>query len=320
MKNLLKTIILLLLIISLSACISNKIDTALSGADKNGIPNKAKSGGNNMMLPLLGESDTKLMEDFFPTALKLYEILHTQNPKHQGLSAMTGSLYVMYANAFVQTNADMMPLEMLEEQQAEINRAKLHYLRGRDYCFEAFEGRYPGFTENIKSNDEEKINKATSMLKKTDVSNAYWAGAGWLGAFGVDPLNVDILYGIRGAVSLLEKACQLDPGYNKGAIWEVLTAFYAAAPADFGGDDERAKFCYEKALECSGGNSISQHILYAQSFCIPNQDVKGFDEAIEKALAINPDEDPATRLATTVSKRKAEFLKSRRDELFIIWE
>ncbi len=313
---------MLFILLCIAGCtsVTNKLDTALAGADKKGVPNKAKSGGNNMMLPLLGETDTKLMEDFFPTALKLYEILHSQNPKHQGLAGMTGSLYVMYANAFVQTNADMMPLEMLDEQQVEINRAKMHYLRGRDYCFESFEGRYPGFTQNIKSNDDEKIQKACSMLKKTDVSNAYWAGAGWLGAFGVDPLNVDILYGIRGAVALLEKAAELDPSYNNGAIWEVLTAFYAAAPADFGGDDERAKLCYEKALACSGGNSISQHLLYAQSFCIPNQDVKGFDEAIEKALAINPDDNPSTRLATTVSKRKAEFLKSRRDELFIIWE
>lgn len=312
-------IFLLFSFISCSS-VKNTLATTLAGADKKGVPNKPKKDGGDMMLPLVGETDTELMEDFFPTALKLYEILLGQNPKHQGLSTMTGSLYVMYANAFVQSKADMLPLEELDKQTQEIQRAKMHYLRGRDYCLNAFELRYPGFIEKMMSNDEEQFKIALSQLDKNDVNNAYWAGAGWLGAFGVDPLDINILPTIRGGVALLEKAAELDPNYNKGAIWEVLTAFYAAAPYDFGGDKERAIFCFNKAMEVSEGKTISVYLLKAQSFCIPNQDLEGFDEAIKMALSINPDDNPSTRLATTVSRKKAEYLLKHREDLFIIWE
>ncbi len=36
------------------------------------------------MLALTGENDPELVRDFFPTALKLYEIMHLQNPGHEG--------------------------------------------------------------------------------------------------------------------------------------------------------------------------------------------------------------------------------------------
>lgn len=320
MKIFLKFLSCFYLILTFISCtsVSNKISTSLAGADQKGVPVKT-DGENSLMIPLTGEKDPELMAGFFPTAIKMYEILHYQNPTHQGLASMTGSLYVMYANVFIQHKADMMPLEQLDLQQREIARAKMHYLRGRDYCLKAFEMRYPGFTANLMSGDETKFNESLSLLKKSDVSNAYWAGAGWLGAFGVDPLDTGILPTIRGGVALLEKAAALDSEFNAGAIWEILCAFYAAAPADFGGNPERAVYAYEQSLKISGGKTIGPYLTYAQSFCIPNQDIDGFDKAIEKALSINPDDNPSTRLATTISHEKAEYLKAHRDDLFIIW-
>lgn len=321
MKNLLKLFWVTIILFVFASCqsVTNKIGTTLSGADKKGVPVKAKKGGNDMMLPLVGESDPVLMEEFFPTALKLYEILYSQNPKHQGLATMTGSLYVMYANAFIQSKADMMPIEQLELQTSELQRAKLHYLRGRDYVLKAFEMRYPGFNEIMLSNDNEKFPEILCELTKDDVEAAYWCGAGWLGAFGVDPLDVNILSTVRGGVALLERAAELDPEFDNGSIWDALTKFYAAAPADFGGDSERAVYCYEQAVKASGGKTIGPYLTYAESFCIPTQDLEGFDKAIEQALAINPDDNPSTRLATTISRRRAEYLKAHREDYFIIW-
>jgi predicted anti-sigma-YlaC factor YlaD len=319
----------LLLIIALSAaafsCASiqknlvNTVSTQLSGSDKNGKPSKVKEAGNSIMLPLTGESDPILMADFFPTALKLYEILHVQNPSHQGITAMTASLYVMYANAFVQHKAEMLPPDQYELQNSEFKRAKMHYLRGRNYALEVFEQRYPGFTQEILSTDEDKIFQSVSKLQLTDVDNAYWLGSAWLGAWSSDPLDPSILPTIGGAVAVLEKAASLNPDYNDGAIWDVLTSFYAGAPADFGGSMDRALETHQKALEVSKGKTPGPYVTYAQAICISTQDYNGFDEALEKALSINPDDNPSTRLASTISQEKARFLQNNRDNYFIFW-
>ena len=118
---------------------------------------------------------------------------------------------------------------------------------------------------------------------------------------------------------MLEKVCSLDPGYSDGATWEILTKFYASAPDSLGGNIEKAEKAYKKALELSQGKSPSIHVTYALSFCVPKQNSKGFDEAIEKALAVNPELDPNNKLAISISQRYAEWLKENKD-MFILGE
>lgn len=316
-----KILVCLLLVLSLVSCKSmmlNMVGDTLGGADKNGIAPK-KVDENNMMTVLTGEEDPILMGDFFPTALKLYDVMLAQNPEHQGLAVMTGSLYVMYANAFVQAEADLMDVVDYKLQASELQRAKLHYLRGRDYVFQAFDCRYEGFSDALLSGNDEKISEVLVQLEESDVMAAYWLGAGWLGAFSVDPLDTNQLKTLKGAVAILERAAELNPDYSDGAIWDALTQFYAAAPLDFGGDIDRAYFASSEALRVSGGRTPGPYITAAQSLNIPAQDKDAFIANLEAALAIDPDTNPAGRLQTIISQKKAQWLLDTIDDYFLDW-
>ena len=120
--------------------------------------------------------------------------------------------------------------------------------------------------------------------------------------------------------ALLEKAAELDPDYNEGAIWDILTAFYALAPAEFGGNIERAEFTSAESFRASKGKSPSPYITYATSFCVPNQDAQGFKENLKKALAFDIESDPANRLALVIAQKKAAWLLAHGDDFFIEWE
>ncbi len=322
MKKTAYLVLTFLVVILFSSCQTIILDTvgsSLSGANKNGVPSN-RTSNNDMMSVLTGEEDPILMADFFPTALKLYEVMLAQNPEHQGLATMTGSLYVMYANVFVQADAEMLGVEDYLLQVSELQRAKLHYLRGRDYVFQALDGRYTNFSNSLLSGDSKVISTALNQLQITDVSAAYWLGAAWLGAFSVDPLDTSLLRTLSGAVALLEKAAELDPNYSDGAIWDILTAFYAAAPSEFGGNLDRAYYTSEQAFKVSGGKTVGPYITYATSFSIPQQDIDSFKENLEKALSIDPDDNPSTRLATIISQRKAAWLLENAENYFILWE
>lgn len=302
-----------------SSCVTNAIGNSLSGYKKNGSQIKKAASKNDPMLALTGETDVILVGDFFPTALKLYEILQKQNPDHLGLSYMTGSLNVMYANAFVQTPAESLGVAEFDQQNAEFERAKLHYLRGRDMELDFLNGRHKGFTEAMFSGDEDKIKAAVAKMDKSDVDAAYWCGAGWLAAFSLDILNPDLIAHLAAPIAILERAAAINPDYNGGAIWDVLFNFYMVAPGDFGGDPERGMQCYEEDMRVSGGKTPGPYVTYAQAVCIPNGDEQGFDEALDKALAINPDDVPATRLMTTISQNKARYLKEHKADYFVQW-
>lgn len=307
------------LVFLFSSCVSNAIGNSLSGYKKNGKAISKQASENDPMLALTGETDVTLVGDFFPTVLKLYEILQMQNPDHLGLLMMTGSLNVMYANAFVQTPAESLGVAEFDKQNAEYERAKMHYLRGRDMELAFLEGRHKGFREAMFSGDETKIAAAVAKMDKNDVDAAYWCGAGWLAAFSLDILNPDLIASLGAPIAILERAAAINPDYNGGSIWDVLFNFYMVAPADFGGDPERGMQCYEQELRVSGGKTPGLYVTYAQAVCIPNGDEKGFDEALEKALAINPDDNPSSRLMTTISQNKARWLKAHKGDYFVQW-
>ena len=280
-------------------------------------PRNEVSGGIDAAAALTGEDDIKLVSEVFPTVLKTYEILHLSNPKHRGLAVMSGSLYVMYANAFVQTFADYIPETQFQRKNLEYLRAKKFYLRGARYVMESLNGVYKGFAEIMAHYTEEKGSGALARCKAADVESLYWAGCGILGAFSLDPMDTDALASVPGAVAMLERAAELDSAFNDGAIWETLAVFYAAAPDSLGGGMEKADVAYRKALELSGGQRPSVYILYAQSFCIPTQDSVGFDEALENALAIDPEMQPNNKLTITLSQEKARWLQNMKSDYFL---
>lgn len=276
-----------------------------------------KNPAADPMVALTGENDPALVAAFFPTALKMYEMLMISNPGHEGLSLMTGQLYVMYANAFVQTPAERIPPEGFDRQNAEYLRAQNLYARGSSFVLAALDHRFPGFSLAVFGKDADARRAALAKCRKNDAAALYWAASGSLGAFSLSPLETAYLARLPGALAMMERAEALDPSFNSGAIQEVLMTFYASAPEELGGGRDKALAAYDKALEYSKGESPSLFTSYAKSFCVPAQDGEGFDAAIAKALAIDPDAHPENRLAITIAREQAEWLKSRKADFIL---
>ena len=78
------------------------------------------------------------------------------------------------------------------------------------------------------------------------------------------------------------------------------------------------------ALFDADGEMIAQaaHIpvhlgALAESVAVQKQDAREFRSLLDRALAINPDAEPQRRLANLVMQRRARWLLSRTDELFL---
>ena len=134
---------------------------------------------------------------------------------------MSGSLYIMYANAFVQTPADYIPETQFQKKNLEYLRAKKFYLRGADYVMQSLDGAYKGFAEAMAHYTDDKGTHFLTRCRAADVESLYWAGCGILGAFSLDPMDTNALAAVPGAVAMLERAVELYPTFNDGAIWEL---------------------------------------------------------------------------------------------------
>ena len=272
------------------------------------VANALTSGGTSTVFT--GDSDPELVGDALPFAIKMYEALLDTAPKHQGLMFTTGTLYVMYANAFVQGPAEMLPLAQWQEREEGLKRAKQLYLRGSEILYDALEAKYRGFRRAAahEGTDQGALQPFLKKCKKEDAGLLYWAAAGGMAAYSIDILDFDLNARIPEWSAMVQRAYELDPNFGGAALDEFFILFYAALPELLGGDKERAKIHFQRALEKTGGNSAGAYVSYAQMLCVPAQDYESFKDSLEKALAIDPDADPSTRLVTIINQRKARWL------------
>ena len=264
-----------------------------------------------------GDSDPELVGDALPFAIKMYETLLAQNPNHEGLLLTTGSLYVMYANAFVQGPTELMdPIDYYEERSVAVERAKKLYLRGDKIIYSALDKKYPGFsTATVQDGTLEPLLK---KCKKEDVPLLYWAVAGGLAAYSLDVFDFHLGSSITEWGAIMARAYELDPDFNNGSIDDFYIMFYSALPENLGGDKDKAGMHFKKAVEKSRGLAAGPYVSYAKSVCIPAQDYDAFMENLDKAMAIDIDADPSGRLMNVLSQRKARYLLDTADDYFSI--
>ena len=101
-----------------------------------------------------------------------------------------------------------------------------------------------------------------------------------------------------------------------GAIHEAMIVLEGLSPL-MGGDPERARKHFERAVELSQGRRAGPYVTMAECVCIPNQDREEFERLLGQALEIDPDEDPSARLVNLIVQKRAGILLERIDDFFL---
>jgi predicted anti-sigma-YlaC factor YlaD len=260
-----------------------------------------------------GDADPELVADALPFAIKLYETLLSLEEDHQGLILATGSLFVMYANAFVQGPAEMLPPEDYLEKAQRLERARGLYLRGAEILSAGLEKKHPGWGEAAAKG---VLPAYLAKLKKEDAPLIYWRSAGILAAYALNPFDLDLGMRLPELAAAMARAYELDPDFNAGALDDFYVLFYASVPEGMGGDPSKVDVHYRRALEKSGGNAAGPYVSYAQAVCVPAQDIETFRSCLEAALAVDIEQDPDNRLVNILSQRKARYLLNQAPDFF----
>ncbi len=277
---------------------------------------------------LLGESDPLLAKEALPMLIKTAEILVASDANSVGNASTAASLYVLYANAFLDGEAFFVPDEEYERAGELRARARALYLRATATLVPFIDKKSPGFFARqfeiaapSKNAVEERV-KALKPFAKKDVGIMYFTAASIFAAFSSNPLNFDeVSLGpslpranlsslLSAAFMLMEGALALDPEYGGGMLHDFAFSVYGSLPMELGGDREKALKEYDSAVKASNGLSAGTFVAYAQLVCLPDNDAEGFLAALEKALAIGTEAAPSNALMNALARRKAQKLKA----------
>jgi hypothetical protein len=259
-------------------------------------------------------SSPELVGGLMPAILRSDEAKLKRHSDDQKLMLETGSYYVMYANAFVQGPASILPPREYEKRDAKYKQAKKLYLRGVEILRAAFEEKFSGINEADLAHLQTEY---LPQLTKDDVPLIYWLTAGTLSAYSLDPFDLSLNTKIAELSALIKKAYELDPDFNAGALDEFFMLFYASLPVDLGGDKSLVPVFYKRALEKSHGLSAGTYLSWAEVVSIPAQDYPDFKEHIQAALAVDVKKNPDNKLVNILAQRKARYYLKNANLFFI---
>jgi predicted anti-sigma-YlaC factor YlaD len=258
------------------------------------------------------DDDPELIGAALPFSLKLMESVLASTPEHRTLLAATAAGFTQFAYAFVQQEADVVALEDTDRAWVAWNRARRLYLRARDYGLRGLDVAVPGFSAGLRVDSAAAVAKAGA----TEIDLLYWTAASWAAAIALGKDDPSLVADLPLVSALIDRASAVDPDWDHGAIHSFLVTYEMARPDATGTFDERAVMAhrhFDRAIELSQGKAAGPYVSWAESVCLPREDRACFDGMLRAALKINPDDQPATRLANMIFQRRAAWLMANAD-------
>lgn len=297
--------VLLVALFSLTACSVKKYAIRQVGASLNSGASVFES-----------DEDLELVGGALPFSLKLVESLLAEVPDDRNLLITACRGFTLYSYAYVDFEADKLIEEDLQAGRAMRNRARKLYLRGVDYGFRGLETLYPGFEDALRRNPAEAAAVTNPKKADRDLPLLYWTAASLGLAISTATDDAAMLARLPEVEALLNRAIELNPAWDEGALYDFRLVFESSRP----GAQDRALIdeSYRKALELSGGKNAGLHVSYAEAVAIPDQNAALFRELMDKALAVDVDSAPESRLQNILAQRRARWQLSRIEDLFLI--
>jgi hypothetical protein len=145
----------------------------------------------------------------------------------------------------------------------------------------------------------------------------YWTAASWGAALSLSKNDPEMVADQPLVEALIDRALELDEDYDHGALHGFLIAYELSRPGAGGDSAERARKHFERAMDLSGGLQASPLVAMAEQVSVMKQDRAEFSSLLERALAIDVDLKPEWRLANLIMQRRARWLLSRAELLFV---
>ena len=273
----------------------------------------------NAVVPVLAdpavyrsEEDPELVRESLPFLLKTIESIILTAPEQDEALVFACTGFTLYGNAFLQVDADIANWDGDYGREIELrDRTWRLYVRARDYCLRSLDLKYRGFGDGLRDDPA----AALAVTGVDDVESLFLLSAAWGLAISNALDQPDLVADLPVVRALLERALELDEDYERGSIHGALITV-ESLPEPLGGSPERAREHFERAVELSDGLDAAPYVALALGVSVPEENRAEFEDLLNRALAIDPDEDTSLRLLNVVNQTRARLLLDRVDDLF----
>lgn len=264
--------------------------------------------------------DYEIFGNAVPSAMLQGEALVRVSPENEKLLIGLARTYVSYTYGWVQDDweladerGDFARADELEQRVKHLyeraSQLSLKVVRMHDDQGE--------LDQKLKTR---KVEILRDYLKRsfTDADDApalYWAGLAWGSTIANSGGDMNMLADAPLARSLLERSVELDPSYADAGGLGVLGTVEATFPELFGGDLNKARAYYDRALELCNRRNHLIVLSYAKTYAVAKQDRELFVKLLREILEA-PDQGDDVRMNNKVARHRAKRYIQRVDDWF----
>ena len=222
------------------------------------------------------------------TTILQLEALHGASPDNETLNIMLAKAYIAYAFGWV-----------MDEQEAAFvandfaaadhqkQRGFLMYSRARDLLMHAMRERDEGI-DDVLHGDPDRL---ASYLREEyddeedDPELLLWCAVAWGSSITNSP-EMDALIDLPIAKTLAQHVAYLNEGYENGAALALLGGFEVAYPRSLGGDWDKGRAYFERALEISDRRDHLHQLNYARLYAVNAMDEELFVSLLREIIDV----------------------------------
>jgi tetratricopeptide (TPR) repeat protein len=186
------------------------------------------------------------------------------------------------------------------------------YERGLSFAERALVALSADFKRRVQAG--EKVEEAVGSVDKNGIEALYWYAANlgkWSNASGF----TTVLKNKNRYQKVMERVLALDENFFYGAAHRALGVVFAKAPAIAGGDMDKAKQHFDRALQIAPEYQGAR-VLWAEFYATKAEDKTGYRRELQHVLDAKDDVLPDVVAETQLAKRQAKKLLEQIDEKF----
>ena len=270
-------------ILSLPACVS-MVASAASGL------------AGNLNAAILNQDDPHLVRDGAPAYLLMLDSFVEGAPENEAVLRAAAELYSSYGVVFIDSP----------------ERARKLTTRGRDYGQRALCAAEDTLC-GIWALPYEPFMEALSGAQVKQMPALYTFALSWLAWIQAHSDDYAALAKLPQVQAALHRVQTLDARYEEARIEHFLAVLNTIRPPALGGDFERGRAHYERALEVSGNLDLGIKVDYARYYARTLYDRELHDRLLEDVLAADPEQTGLTLFNTLAQEEARELLDSADD-------
>ena len=272
----------------LSFCLA-AVTTLLGGCA--GLVSKATDRmATNLGNAVLNQDDPATVRDGLPAYLLLLDGLLEGSPDNTSLLAASSRMYSSYAGSFVHDKARARRLS-----RKALDRA------WKSVCIK------PDEVCALKELGFEEFDAAAAMLGDGQIDGAYLLGSAWATYIQARRDDWVAIADIPKVDAVLQRVAEVRPGIDHGMAWVYLGVLNSLRPAAVGGEPDKGRAAFEKAVDLSGGRNLMAKTLFAEFYARLVFDQALHDRLLNEVIGADP-EAPGLTLSNVLAQDRAREL------------